>query len=168
MKKIIFTLLSVITFCMTTNAQNNNHVSLGVGLLYEKTADVTLSYEHETSYHNAWEYFANGSVKWDDCESCGHICPESFWNNYRTWGMGIAYKPCVTRDRNSHGNVRIGASLGSDTNDFLAGIHIGYEQNYSLRGGWKLYWQVKSDCMINGRDLFRTGITAGIKFPTGK
>ena len=74
---------------------------------------------------------------------------------------------CVTRMRNSHGNLRIGGSLGSDTDKFLAGIHVGYEQNYSLRGGWKIYWQVKSDCMIKGQDLFRTGIAIGIKLPTG-
>ena len=167
MKKLLLSLLTIFTMGMAANAQNNNHVSLGVGLLYENSADVTLSYEHETKYHNAWEYFGNACIKWDECASCGHICPESFWKNYRTWGLGIAYKPCVTRTRNSHGNLRIGGSLGSDTDKFLAGIHVGYEQNYSLRGGWKIYWQVKSDCIIKGQDLFRTGVAIGIKLPTG-
>ena len=100
------------------------------------------------------------------CASCGHICPESFWNNYNTWGLGVAYKPCVIRGRNSHGNFRIGGSLGSDRHHVLGGIHVGYEQNYSLRGGWKLFWQVKSDLMIEGKDLFRTGVVIGVKLPT--
>lgn len=168
MRKIVLILLTVLTIGITANAQNNNHVSLGVGLLYENIADVTLSYEHETKYHNAWEYFGNASIKWNECASCGHICPESFWKNYRTWGLGIAYKPCVTRTRNSHGNLRIGGLLGSDTDKFLGGIHVGYEQNYSLRGDWKIYWQVKSDCLIKGQDIFRTGIVLGIKIPSGK
>ena len=167
MKKLILSLLTIFTMGMAANAQNNNHVSLGVGLLYENSADVTLSYEHETKYHNAGDYFGIACIKWDECASCGHICPESFWKNYRTWSLGIAYKPCVTRMRNSHGNLRIGGSLGSDTDKFLAGIHVGYEQKYSLRGGWKIYWQIKSDCMIKGQDLFRTGIAIGIKLPTG-
>lgn len=149
-------------------AQNSDHVSVGVGLLYEKSMDLTVAYEHETRHHNAWEYFANGCVKWKDCESCGHVCPETFWRNYRTWAVGAAYKPCVTRNRNSHGNLRLGASLGSDTRKFMGNIHAGYEQNYSLRGGWKLYWQVKCDCLIKGQDLFRTGVAIGVKLPTGK
>lgn len=167
MKKYLLAFVAVISMTTTTFAQNSNHVSLGIGLLYENSVDLTLSYEHETKYHNAWEYFANGCIKWKECESCGHICPESFWRNYRTWGLGVAYKPCVTRTRNSHGNLRIGASAGSDTDDFLGGIHVGYEQNYSLKGGWKLYWQVKSDCLIKGQDLFRTGIVIGVKLPCG-
>lgn len=71
----------------------------------------------------------------------------------------------MTRGRNHHGNLRIGASGGSDTKDFLGGAHFGYEHNYTLRGGWKLYWQVKSDIMIKGEDLFRTGIVLGVKLP---
>lgn len=110
-------------------------------------------------------FFANGYLKWDECASCKHICPESFWRNYRSYGFGVAYKPCVARGRNHYGNVRIGASAGSDTNRFLGGIHLGYEQNYTLRHGWKLFWQVKTDVMIKGEDLFRTGIVLGVKLP---
>ena len=54
---------------------------------------------------------------------------------------------------------------GSDTNRFLGGIHLGYEHNYVLRGGWRLFCQVKTDLMIKGEDLFRTGIVLGIKLP---
>ena len=104
-------------------------------------------------------------LKWTECKSWGHICQESFWRNYRTYGFGVAYKPCVVRGRNHYGNLRIGASAGSDTNKFLAGIHVGYEHNYELRSGWTLYWQVKSDMMIKGADLLRTGIVLGVKLP---
>ena len=55
--------------------QNSDRISLGFGCLYERGLDVTLSYEHETRYHNAWEYFANGYIKSDECASCGHVCP---------------------------------------------------------------------------------------------
>lgn len=167
MRKTILLLAIIISSVLSVKAQDNTgRVQLGVGLLYEKGMDLTLAYEHETRYHNAWEYFWNVYLKWDECASCGHICPESFWNNYNTWGLGVAYKPCVIRGRNSHGNFRIGGSLGSDRHHVLGGIHVGYEQNYSLRGGWKLFWQVKSDLMIEGKDLFRTGVVIGIKLPT--
>ena len=124
--------------------------------------DVTLAYEHEMNYHNAWEFFANGYLQWKECGTCGHVCPESFWRNYHTYGFGVAYKPCVVRGRNHFGNLRIGASGGSDTKKFLAGIHLG---NYVLRSGWVFFWQVKGDVMIKGADLLRAGVGLGVKLP---
>ena len=100
------------------------------GLLYKNGLDVTLAYEHEMNYRHAWEFFANGYLQWAECESCKHVCPKSFWRNYRTYSFGVAYKPCVTRGRNHYGSLRIGASGGSDTKKFLAGLHFGYEHNY--------------------------------------
>lgn len=170
MKKYLFTLIAAISMTASSFAQSHsNRISAGMGIMYPNSLDVTLSWESETKYHNSWEFFANANLKWDECESCGHICPESFWNNYCTWGLGVAYKPCVYRARNSYGNVRFGASAGSNTNCFIGGFHIGYEQNYSLRNGWGLYWQAKCDMIIPDReDLFRTGLTVGIKFPSIK
>ena len=166
MKKILLALAAVLTFAVSGKAQSNSdRLSLGVGCLYQNGVDLTLSYEHEGKYHHAWEVFVNGYLKWDECKSCGHICPESFWKNYRSYGIGVAYKPCVVRGRNHYGKVRIGASAGSDTNRFLGGIHLGYEHNYVLRSGWQLCCQVKTDLMIKGEDLFRTGVVLGVKLP---
>lgn len=133
MKKILLVLVAVITFAMNGKAQSNiDRLSFGFGCLYQNGLDLTLSYEHEGKYHHMWEFFANGYLKWDECASCGHICPESFWRNFRSYGFGVAYKPCVAHGRNHYGNVRIGASAGSDTKRFLGGIHLGYEHNYVL------------------------------------
>lgn len=94
----------------------------------------------------------------------GHVCPDSFWKNYRTWSVGAAYKPCVFRGRNNHGNLRLGGSVGSDTHEVIGGIHAGYEHSYVMRGKWQLYWQVKTEFVINGRDWFKTGVGIGVKF----
>lgn len=168
MKKVFFALVVLFTLCgsMPVKAdEGSNRIMLGVGALYERGLDVTLSYEHETTYHNTWEYFANAYLKYEECESCGHICPESFWHSYNSWDLGIAYKPCVVRNRNNDGNLRIGGFVGSDTNEVIGGGTVGYEHNYTLKGGFQLYWQVKSDIVINGKDLFRTGIVLGFKLP---
>ena len=141
-------------------------IQTGTGLLYERGWELTVGYEYETDYHHTWEFFGNVYLKWDECVDCGHVCPESFWNNYNTWGIGAAYKPCVFRSRNRHGNLRLGGSVGSDRNRAVGGIHVGYEHSYALSKGWKLFWQVKSDLMIKGEDLFRTGIAIGVKIPT--
>lgn len=158
--------LAMTLMSMVGYAQNAKSVNLSFGLMYPQTVDATLSYEAGSKYHNAWEFFGNVASKWKDCESCGHICPESFWKDNCTWGLGVAYKPCVVRTRNSYGSVRLGGSLGSDTHEVVGGLHAGYEHNYSLKGGWRVFWQVGCDCMINGEDLFRTGIKIGVKIPT--
>lgn len=157
-------MLFIVTLTSSHAQDGSNRISLGTGVLYERGLDLTLSYEHETKYHNAWEYFGNVYLKWDECASCGHVCPDSFWKNYRTYDFGIAYKPCVVRGRNNHGNVRIGASVGSDTDKVIGGIHVGYEHSYALRAGWQIFWQVKTDIMIKGLDTFRTGAALGIKY----
>lgn len=160
--------LCLLAMAFVANAQSNsNRISIGVGALYERGFDATLSVEHETKNHNAWEYFVNGYVKYDTDPEAGHITKDSFWHNYRTWGAGIAYKPCVYRGKNTYGCLRIGASAGSDTKEVVGWTNIGYEHNYVLRHGWHIYWQVKSDICINGQDLFRTGIVLGVKIPTG-
>lgn len=167
MKRLFILLVAVLSMSTAALAdEGNGRVQVGVGLLYENGMDMTVAYEYETRYHNAWEFFGNAYLKWEDCLSCGHICPDSFWKSYNTWGVGVAYKPCVVRGRNNHGNLRLGGSLGSDRHDILGGIHIGYEHSYSLRKGWQLFWQIKSDVMIEGKDLLRTGIVIGIKIPT--
>ena len=166
MRKSLLLLLACMGMALNASAQRNSgRLSLGAGLLYENGMDLTIAYEHEGNYRHAWEFFANGYLKWAECASCGHVCPDSFWRNYRSYGFGAAYKPCVARGRNHFGNLRIGASADSDTRRFVAGLHLGYEHNYVMRSGWMLYWQVKSDVMIKGKDLFRTGIVLGVKLP---
>ena len=77
---------AMLLLAVTGKAQSHgNRLTLGVGALYERGFDVTFAVEHETKNHNAWEYFANGYVKWAKDESAGHVTKESFWNNYRTW-----------------------------------------------------------------------------------
>ena len=163
----------MLAVCLTgmmavANAQTySNRIGLGVGALYEKGFDATLFVEHETKNHNAWEYFLNGYVKYAKDESAGHITKDSFWHNYRTWGLGIAYKPCVYRGKNNYGCLRLGGSAGSDTDEFMGWVNAGYEHNFVLHNGIRLYFQVKSDLSINGLDLFRSGIVLGVKFPVG-
>ena len=165
-QRILVLSVLLLTVSLSTHAdERNGRIQVGTGLLYERGMDLTVGYEYETSYHYAWEFFGNVYLKWDECADCGHVCPKSFWSNYNTWGVGAAYKPCVFRSRNHHGNLRLGGSLGSDRDRVLGGIHVGYEHNYALRKGWKLFWQVKSDLMIKGEDLFRTGVVIGVKIP---
>lgn len=172
--KYIQCLLVVATLFLsggTAKAQSHSdYIDVGIGALYQRGFDATLSWEHETKNHNAWEYFVNGYLKYDDDEKVGHITPKSFWSSYNTYSVGAAYKPCILHGgirhgRNHYGSLKLGASIGSDTHEFVGWVNVGYEQNYVLKHGWHLYWQVKSDLCINGKDLFRSGVVIGVKLP---
>lgn len=169
--KLAFLLVAMLMVATTGYAQSHsNRINLGVGALYERGLDATLAWEHETKNHNAWEYFLNGYLKYEDDPIAGHISNDSFWNSYNTLGAGVAYKPCIVRGgirhgRNHYGALRLGGSVGTDTKEVVGWVNVGYEHNYALRNGWYLYWQVKTDLCINGKDLFRTGVTIGIKLP---
>ncbi len=146
-------------------ADHEGRIMIGAGALYKNGLDATISYERESSFHNCWEFFVNGYLKWKKCPSCGHVCKDSFWKNYRTWGCGIAWKPCIKRGKNNYGSLRLGGSVGSDLDEVIGGVHVGYEHNFRLNHGWQLYCGGKVDCIINGEDLFRTGIVIGFKIP---
>lgn len=164
--KAMAILAAACTCCCTLHAQSHgDHIMAGVGVSYERGVEATIAYEHETDYHNAWEYFATGYVKYEKDPEAGHITSRSFWKSYRTMMVGAAYKPCVNRGRNHHGNFRFGVSCGSDLNKVLGAGHVGYEHTYNLYNGWSVFFQLKEDIVIRGKDTFRTGVSIGVKIP---
>lgn len=166
MKKIFIVFTFVALAVISAQAQSRqNHLMFSAGYLYERGLDATVSISHETRYHNAWEYFASYYLKYDTDENAGHITKDSFWHNYNTWWIGAAYKPCVARGRNNHGNIRAGAFVGSDMDYVIGGGTLGYEHSYALRGGYEFFFQLKEDFVIKGKDNFRTGVELGMKIP---
>ena len=69
----------LLTSMMVQAQSNGNRLSVGVGALYEKGFDASLAVEHETQNHNAWEYFANGYVKYSKDELFGRIIAHGAW-----------------------------------------------------------------------------------------
>lgn len=87
-EKTIIVIITCVCIAASANAQQGSgRLSLGTGLLYKNGMDITLAYEHEMNYRHMWEFFVNGYLQWAECASCGHICPESFWRNYRSYGL---------------------------------------------------------------------------------
>ena len=165
MKKYLMIAVALLTLGGTASAADRDgRVQIGAGLLYPNGIEATVGYEKEFANHNAMEVFASGYLKWADCATCGHICQQSFWKNYNTWEVGVAYKPCVYRAKNNYGSLRIGGSVGSDTHNVIGGVHAGYEHSYVMRGGWQLFWQTKTEFVINGQNWFKTGVGFGVKF----
>lgn len=170
MRRICLLTIAALFAAIPALSQSRSHrIDIGAGLYYENGLSASLAYEHEMRHHSAFEVFTEFYLKWDECTSCGHVCPESFWHSYNSFEAGIVWEPCVLRRKNSWGNLRLGGSGGADTeNSFVGGVLLGYERNYALPAGCILYWQVRSDFMIGGRDLFRPGVVLGFKFPIYK
>ena len=159
MRRMITIMAVLLAIAAKGSAQDNtNRIGVGAGGFYHPAASATLFWEHETAYHNAWEVFATSSLKLDDLDDLGA--------NYKTWGVGAAWKPSLYLARNRCGSARIGVSLGAAPVDFLVGIPAGWQHRYALRGGWQFYWQAGVDLMLPRRDdLFRAGVGVGLKLP---
>lgn len=133
MRRILTFIIAATIGMATATAQNNSdRIGIGFGGGYAPKAETVLFWEHETSYHNAWEAFLYGTLALDSIEG-------DLWNNGKAWGAGAAWKPCVVRSRNNYGSVRLAAMLGAAPRDFSAGLTAGYQHSYVLRGGWQLY-----------------------------
>ena len=103
----------------------------------------TIAYEHEMNYHNAMEYFASYYIKYDKDPEAGYVTKNSFWKSYNMWTVGVAYKPCVVRGKNYHGNLRIGVSGGSDLHQAVGVGTLGYEHTFNLYNGWSVFFKLK-------------------------
>ena len=121
MRRFFMIAVVLLTTVMANAQDNSNRIGVGFGAFYRPAASATLFWEHETHYHNAWEFFASGSMKLDDFENLE--------TNYRCWGVGAAWKPCVYRARDRCGSARIGVGVGAARTDFLAGIHAGWQHS---------------------------------------
>ena len=134
-----FFLALVLMACCTPRAAagvGDGHLGLQAGVLYPRIFNVTLSYDKETRYHNAWEYYLDYSTQWNDCKTCGKVCKESFWKSRYAFGGGIAYKPAVNRGKNHVGRARIGLDLGSAGDQPVLRIGGG-RRMLPLYPGWK-------------------------------
>lgn len=160
MRRILTFIIAATIGMATATAQNNSdRIGIGFGVGYAPKAESVLFWEHETSYHNAWEAFLYGSLALDSIEG-------DLWNNGKAWGAGAAWKPCVVRSRNNYGSVRLAAMLGAAPRDFSAGLTAGYQHSYVLRGGWQLYWQGGVTLTLPRRgDLFGVAAGIGVKMP---
>ena len=81
---------------------------------------------------------------------------------------GAAYKPTISRGKNSNIRWRFGADLGANRKGFQASIYIGLEYSYSFRNGMQVFVMQKNDFVFWTRDHFRNGLLVGVKFPINK
>ena len=129
--------------------------------------NVVIGLEFEGRHHNAWELYIDASTRWVKCPDCNTVCSKSFFD-YKTFGIGAAYKPVLSRGKNSLLRWRIGADVGANEKGFQASVDLGLEYSYSFRNGMQLFGLFKNDFVFWSKDHFRNGILIGVKFPLNR
>lgn len=166
MGKIMTAMSLVLVSALSASAgEGEKYVGLQTGLLYPRIYNIVLSAEMETSYHNAWEAYVDYQTQWNDCPTCGKVCMRSFWKGRFSYCFGAAYKPALSRGKNSVFRARLGADLGVCNKDFALGVGIGFEYVYTTRCGIQLVFQQKNEVMFWGKPTWRNGALVGVRFP---
>lgn len=165
MKKILLSTLMIILFALKSFAgDKDKHFTIAGGWQFKNTINALISLEFETKYHNAWEIYVDLSNAYTKCPEHNRIDSKSFWD-YKTFGIGAAYKPTFWRGKNSTLRWRAGADLGANRGGFQASVEIGIEYNYCFRNGMQFFMLQKNDFVFWTRDHFRNGLLIGLKIP---
>lgn len=167
MKKIIFLIMISFISLKSMAGDGDKFFNISGGWQWKNTVNAVVGLEFEGKYHNAYELYIDLATAYDKCPVCNKVCSDSFWS-YKTFGIGAAYKPTISRGKNSNLRWRFGADLGANRKGFQASIDIGLEYSYSFRNGMQVFVMQKNDFVFWTRDHFRNGLLVGVKFLINK
>jgi hypothetical protein len=166
MKKILLCVILLSLSFKSFAGDGDKFVSVAGGLMYRNTANALVSMEFEGMYHNAWEIYVDLTTAYKKCEINNTIfCKKTFWD-YKTVGVGGAYKPAFYRWKNANLRARVGADIGIDEGySFYASVDLGLEFSYSFKNRMQLVIMQKNDFAFWTRDNFKNGFLIGLKIP---
>jgi len=172
MKKIYLIMLVVLLPLRSFAGDGDNYLNIGGGWqtnIFDwetapHIANVTLGLELEGKYHNAWELNLDLATAYVVCPT-DHVVDSKSFFDYKSFGIGVAYKPVLSRAKNSLVRWRIGANIGANDNGFQTAITGGIEYSYSFKNRMQLFILQKNDIVFWSRDNFRNGVIIGLKLP---
>lgn len=164
MKRIAFLVITLFFSLKSMAGDGDKFFNISGGWQWKNTVNAVVGLEFEGKYHNAYELYIDLATAYDKCPVCNKVCSDSFWS-YKTFGIGAAYKPTISRGKNSNLRWRFGADLGANRKGVQASIDIGLEYSYSFRNGMQVFVMQKNDFVFWTRDHFRNGLLVGVKFP---
>lgn len=149
MKAAFFSLLLTF-FTLQLRAQNGyTRLSISGGLLHKDAATATIALEFGKEYHSYTEVFADVYKNNED--------------GSKNYLAGAAYKPNITRSRNTYLNFRAGAGIGSDTDHVIGGLQLGFEGGYIFPRNFVLMLHQKNEAVLGADHPLRTGLLLGVK-----
>ena len=94
MRKHLMIAVLLMTAVMAKAQDNTNRIGVGLGGYYRPAASMTLFWEHETRYHNAWEFFAEGRVLFHgDLSQLSQVSHLSLKGQWDSVGQGVTLRP---------------------------------------------------------------------------
>ncbi|WP_181308810.1 hypothetical protein [Rufibacter sp. XAAS-G3-1] len=153
MKRLAFFSLLLLSIFYEAKAQEGyTRLSLSAGIMHKEAYTGTVALEFGKSYLKYLEVFADAY--------------KSQVTNTENYLGGVAFKPNITRATNRYLNFRVGAGVGSNTNNVIAGLQAGFEAGYIFKNNIVLMLHQKNEGIIGAKDHpLRTGLLFGFKFP---
>lgn len=164
MKKILLTLLFLLSVTVSMAGEGDQYFNISAGFLFNRTLNATIGYEREMDYGNAVELYAELGNQWQRDPKDDKVYNDTFWKGYY-WDGGILYKMSLKRFKNSMLRARIGVQTGAYTGDYFFGIEGGLEYNYVFQSGVQLSLIQKNQVNFLHGDTFKNGICVGLKIP---
>ncbi len=164
MRKIILAGLSLLCVMTAHAGDGDQFFNVNGGFLFNSTLNATLGYEHELSYTDAVEVFAEVGDRWHRDPRCGLICRDMFKKDYY-WGGGILYKKNLKRFKNSTLRFRLGPECGAHTGSYFLAVEGALEYNYVFPNRVQFSVIQKNQVSFFHGDTFRNGLLIGLKIP---
>lgn len=169
-KLILFSLVALLPFA--ARAQSGyTYIDFGAGLMIKNHIVGELSYEWAGRYYSGneifLEYAASPSPDLHVYNSDSVLKFKGQPDN-QNFLVGYAFKPLIARNKNVAFNLRLGGSIGTDTEDFIGSLNAGFELNLFTRSGAVLFLREKNQLVFFSRSQWRIGLLAGIKLPLKK
>lgn len=167
MKKTLLIIITIFSLTYGVKAgEGDLFLNGSVGLSFRNTASAVLAVEWENKYHNSWMVYLDGATIFKWCETDQtYFCTDAFWD-YKTLGIGGAYKPALYRWKNMNLKGGLGVDLGvKEGYSFFLSVDLFFELTYSFKNKTQLFIQQKNDFCFWCKENFRNGIMVGIKIP---
>ncbi|MBF8965529.1 hypothetical protein I0P70_19925 [Pontibacter sp. FD36] len=151
MRKTLLLSLLLLVVLPCRAQEGYTHLNVAGGWMYKDALTANLALEFSKRHYNSCEIFGDAY--------------KSNVDDSKSWLVGAAYKPMITRSKNTFLKLRVGAGIGSNTEHFIGALQAGLELGYVLPGNVVLMLQQKNEGVLRVNHNFRTGLLAGIKIP---
>lgn len=138
------------------------YFNLAGGYLYKPLNGLTgsISIEFAHKYHSSFDLFAEGYInRYKETETNTERVTRQ---NYL---LGFAFKPLITRSKNTSFRLKLGSGFGSNGSDFIIAPQAGFELSQALNGGFEIMVQQNNSYVFWDTQHWRSGVALGFKIP---
>lgn len=128
------------------------HINIQGGLTYELDKNFEIGLEFNRKYFNSWTVFFSAFQR------------NTEKGNQENYTTGVYYSNNLLASKNSFLNVKMGSSLGTNSETFVFDLILGLEYDYAITRDLKLSFLFKNNVMFKADPRFRHALLGGLKF----